>query len=234
MEPFLSEEQFARLYGLLQQEPKIHTKDRARERRFLEAVYWMGRSGAQWRFLPAERRLPALRPLGRVGRLGAAVPGGGGRARPAERDGRRHGGAGARLRRQRAQPKGDQAAEGLGRSRGGFSTKLHVLVDALGNPLKFIVTSGAAGDNPQAIPLLAGQRAREVIVGTWLTGSARCACWAVLAPRRALSSRTPTSRRRSATAGRRARGRESPPGAGRAATGTRAAPRHRPRPHGRP
>jgi transposase len=36
-------------------------------------------------------------------------------------------------------------------------------VDALGNPLKFIVTSGAAGDNPQAIPLLAGQRAREVI-----------------------------------------------------------------------
>ena len=70
---------------------------------------------------------------------------------------------GARLRGQRAQPKGDQAAEGLGRSRGGFSTKLHVLVDALGNPLKFVVTSGAAGDNPQAIPLLAGQRAREVI-----------------------------------------------------------------------
>jgi len=33
-------------------------------------------------------------------------------------------------------------------------------VAALGNPRKFIVTSGAAGDNPQAIPLLAGQRAR--------------------------------------------------------------------------
>ncbi len=54
MEPFLREDQFERLSGLLQQEPKIHTKDRARERRFLEAVYWMGRSGAQWRFLPAE------------------------------------------------------------------------------------------------------------------------------------------------------------------------------------
>lgn len=38
-----------------------------------------------------------------------------------------------------------------------------MLVDALGNPLKFILTSGAAGDNPQAIPLLAGQQAQEVL-----------------------------------------------------------------------
>jgi len=37
-----------------------------------------------------------------------------------------------------------------------------VLVDALGNPLQFILTSGAAGDNPQAIPLLDGQRTQEV------------------------------------------------------------------------
>jgi transposase len=36
-------------------------------------------------------------------------------------------------------------------------------VDALGNPLKFILTSGAAGDNPQAIPLLHGQQAQEVV-----------------------------------------------------------------------
>ncbi len=38
-----------------------------------------------------------------------------------------------------------------------------MLVDALGNPLKFALTSGAAGDNPQAIPLLAGTQAREVV-----------------------------------------------------------------------
>jgi len=38
-----------------------------------------------------------------------------------------------------------------------------VLVDALGNPLKFILTSAAAGDNPQAIPLLAGRQTREVL-----------------------------------------------------------------------
>jgi len=38
-----------------------------------------------------------------------------------------------------------------------------VLVDALGNPLRFILTSGAAGDNPQALPLLAGIQAGEVV-----------------------------------------------------------------------
>ena len=54
MEPCWREDQFARRYGLLPQEPKIHTKDRARERRCREAVSWMGRSGAQWRFLPTE------------------------------------------------------------------------------------------------------------------------------------------------------------------------------------
>ncbi len=38
-----------------------------------------------------------------------------------------------------------------------------MLVDALGNPLKFILTSGAAGDNPQAIPLLTGVQTQEVL-----------------------------------------------------------------------
>ncbi len=53
MGTFLREEQFERLYGLLRQEPKIHTGDRERERVFLEAIDWMDRSGAQWRLLPA-------------------------------------------------------------------------------------------------------------------------------------------------------------------------------------
>jgi transposase len=63
----------------------------------------------------------------------------------------------------RTKKNGGRAAQGLGRSRGGFSTKIHVLVDALGNPLKFILTSGAAGENPQAIPLLAGRQTQEVL-----------------------------------------------------------------------
>ncbi len=38
-----------------------------------------------------------------------------------------------------------------------------MLVDAPGNPPKFLLTSGAAGDNPQAIPLLTGVQAGEVL-----------------------------------------------------------------------
>lgn len=50
--PFFSVEQFDRLYALLQGERKIHTKQRETIRLFLEASYWVCRSGAQWRFLP--------------------------------------------------------------------------------------------------------------------------------------------------------------------------------------
>jgi transposase len=45
----------------------------------------------------------------------------------------------------------DQA---LGRSRGGFSTKVHVAVDALGNPVKVILTAGQAHDLSQAKELI--------------------------------------------------------------------------------
>ena len=48
---------------------------------------------------------------------------------------------------------GEQA---LGRSRGGFSCKIHVTVDALGNPLRFILTGGQRHDSTQAQALLDG------------------------------------------------------------------------------
>ena len=45
-------------------------------------------------------------------------------------------------------------AEALGRSRGGFSCKIHALTDALGLPVRFILTGGQAADIAQAIPLM--------------------------------------------------------------------------------
>ncbi len=50
--------------------------------------------------------------------------------------------------------KGGQAAQGLGRSRGGFSSKIHLSVDGLGNPLQFQLTGGQAHAITQAEALL--------------------------------------------------------------------------------
>ncbi|UQS23127.1 IS5 family transposase [Amycolatopsis thermalba] len=46
--------------------------------------------------------------------------------------------------------------EGLGRSRGGLSTKIHLAVDGRGLPMRVLLTGGHAGDNPQLLPLLDG------------------------------------------------------------------------------
>lgn len=44
--------------------------------------------------------------------------------------------------------------EALGRSRGGFSTKIHAVTDALGYPVAFLVTGGQEADINQALALL--------------------------------------------------------------------------------
>lgn len=48
-------------------------------------------------------------------------------------------------------------AEALGRSRGGFSCKIHALTDALGLSVGFVLTGGQAADISQAIPLMKDQ-----------------------------------------------------------------------------
>jgi transposase len=44
--------------------------------------------------------------------------------------------------------------EGLGRSRGGLTSKIHLAVDGRGLPMSVIVTPGQAGDNPELTRLL--------------------------------------------------------------------------------
>lgn len=59
------------------------------------------------------------------------------------------------MRRWRTGKKRGQSAQALGRSRGGFSTKIHVKVDALGYPLAFVLTPGQQHDVTQGAALLA-------------------------------------------------------------------------------
>ncbi len=74
---------------------------------------------------------------------------------------------------QRALKKNGTAAEqALGRSRGGFSTKIHVIVDGLGNPLRTHLTAGHCHDSPHAPVLLEGLTFERVIADRGYAGQA--------------------------------------------------------------
>ena len=51
---------------------------------------------------------------------------------------------------------GGAEAQGLGRSRGGFSSKVHVTVDSLGHPLRLRLTGGQRHDMKEAAALIEG------------------------------------------------------------------------------
>ena len=50
----ISDVVWSKLYIYLSDFPKIHTNNEEKTRRFVEAVFWIVRSGAQWRLLPKE------------------------------------------------------------------------------------------------------------------------------------------------------------------------------------
>lgn len=63
----------------------------------------------------------------------------------------------------RRRRKRGQQTQAFGRCRGGFPTKLQAVCDALGNPLRFIVTGGKRHDSTQAQTLLDGFQAQAVL-----------------------------------------------------------------------
>src|SRR6516165_12510524 len=73
------------------------------------------------------------------------------RSRQRIHDDRRH--HRARAPAQRRRPKKD-GAQAIGRSRGGLTTKIHVLVDALGNPVEVMRSPGQDHDLPCAEALI--------------------------------------------------------------------------------
>ena len=55
-----------------------------------------------------------------------------------------------------AQVQKKEGPQAIGRSRGGLTTKIHLAVDALGNPLRSILTAGQDSDIIQAPALIEG------------------------------------------------------------------------------
>ena len=50
----LNDFQWSKIYEYLEGYPRIHTNNEDKSRRFVEAVFWIVRSGDQWRLLPKE------------------------------------------------------------------------------------------------------------------------------------------------------------------------------------
>jgi transposase len=156
----LSDSTWTSILDFLRTEPHIYVGKVAKTRRFVEALLWITRSGGQWRLLPADygkwnsvyKRFAGWGRSGVWERLLAHVA-----ADPDLENVildsttvRAHPCAAGALH-----ASGGQAAQALGRSAGGFSTKIHVSVDGLGNPLRVRLTGGERHDITQAPELIA-------------------------------------------------------------------------------
>ena len=157
----LADHQWQKLYAFLQGHPRAYAGQEEKCRRFVEAVHWILRSGAQWRELPADlgKWNSVFKRYARWEENGvwadmfkqfaqdpdmAAVM-------PDSTAVRAHMCAAGGSKKEGA----SEQEQCLGRSRGGFSSKIHLLVDALGFPLQFILTGGERHDLSQAESLLA-------------------------------------------------------------------------------
>ena len=162
----LSDEEWVRLLPFLKKIPGIHVGLPDTCRLFIGASLWILRSGAQWRVLPSAhgkwnsvfKRFSRWCANGIWGKLldyfsqdsdlqDVSIDGSVIRAHACA--------AGA--------ANSTSENEALGRSKGGFSCKVHALCDALGMPIKFTLTGGQEAECRQAIPLLENVKALAVL-----------------------------------------------------------------------
>src|SRR2546429_4902945 len=125
-------------------------------RRFVEAVLWIARTGSPWRDLPPllghwNSVFTRFRDEGRC--LEATVRRRVRRSRHGIRHDRRHHRQGPSPRTGRKRGTQSQA---IGRSKGGMTTKILALTDALGNLVRFVLLPGQRFDTVAVPPLIEG------------------------------------------------------------------------------
>ena len=167
----LSDTQWSKIVGFLNTCPDIYTGQQTDLKRFIDAVLWITRSGSQWRLLPNQygnwnsvyKRFARWCDKDIFQRMHQHF------AKGPDMEWliidstiiRAHPCAGGALK-----TSGGQASQALGRSRGGFSTKIHIAVDGLGNPLHFMLTAGQRHDITCAEALIDGYNSEYVIADT--------------------------------------------------------------------
>ncbi len=163
---YIKSEAWEKIYSFLQSHRGIRVGNEGKTRTFAEGVYFIMRTGAQWRELPVyygkwrsvHKRFEAWSHKGlwililehftqdydsESLMIDATIV----RAHPCAA----------------GYEKDQNEREGLGRSKGGFTTKIHVVVDALGQALRFSLTPGQRHDITQASALLEGFENANII-----------------------------------------------------------------------
>ena len=154
---YITDTAFEKIFIWLGDQKNVYCKNPDKTRMFLEGVYFIMRTGAQWIELPKyygnyksiHRRFICWSKKGIWNDLHAHFA--------IDHDGESFMIDGSVVRAHACASgyqKGKQEEQALGRSKGGFSTKIHALVDALGNPIKFILTPGQSSEIKQAPELI--------------------------------------------------------------------------------
>jgi transposase len=138
---------------------------RVDDRRVLNGIFWVLRSGAPWRDLPERygprttcyNRFVRWRRAGVWDRLMDAI------TAAYDRDIQMIDSTSIRAHQQAATAKRG-VDHCLGRSRGGLTTKIHALVDRQGLPLRLGLTAGQAHDAPAALGLLDRLEPRTIVL----------------------------------------------------------------------
>jgi transposase len=159
----LTDHEWAAIKPMLPNKPR--GVPRVNDRRVLNGIFWVLRSGAPWRDLPQEfgpyttcyNRFVRWRRAGVWGRLMDALAA----AHDAEIQiidtsivrVHQHAACIARNKRQ-----------SMGRSRGGLTSKIHVVVDRSGLPVRLALTTGEAHDNRLAAKLLSRLKSGSMLL----------------------------------------------------------------------
>lgn len=161
----ISEKVWNQIYAFLQGVKGIHRHEEDQLRRFIEGVWYVLRTGCQWRLLPADyghwrqahRRYKAwsereiwmalMKSVSEIDEQAVMIDATIVRAHSCAA----------------GYEKGGNESQALGRSKGGFTTKIHAIVDALGNPIRFSLTGGHRNDITQATNLLSPHHNTQIL-----------------------------------------------------------------------
>ena len=161
----LRDDQWERIEQLLPGKASDRGVTAKDNRRFVEAVLWIMRTGSPWRDLPAEFghwhrtyvRFSRWREKRVFERVAQAL------GRDADMECLFIDSTIVRAHQYSAGAHKKAGCQQIGRSRGGLTTKLHVSVDALGNPLRVILSAGHIADIECAAKTIEGLPAQTVI-----------------------------------------------------------------------